>query len=148
MVQSRVLLLGNTFRRQKSCDRTHTITTEATSNFHLPFDVLLAARNRFDWRIVNGDFNPRYRARARFDKNIHTEYLHFAPYFYGEYYANLTQGSSNRFRLCVGVDWKVAAKVVFETYYLHQFNNVGRIDAVNAIGLTAKKMSLKKKGKE
>jgi hypothetical protein len=135
----------------------HTITTEAISNFHLPFDVLLAARNRFDWRIVNGDFNPRYRPRARFSKQMHTEYLHFAPYFYGEYYANLTQGSANRFRLCVGVDWKVAAKVVFETYYLHQFNNVNRIDAVNAIGLTLKlyfnskavrKMSSEKKDKK
>jgi hypothetical protein len=116
----------------------NTIVTEAISDFHLPFDISLAARNRFDWRVVNGDFNPRYRARARFSKSMRTQYLHFAPYFYGEYYANLTQGSSNRFRLCAGVDWKVAAKVVFETYYLHQFNNVNRIDAVNAIGLTLK----------
>ena len=34
----------------------HTIATESNSRFHLPLNILLTARNRFDWRAVNRDF--------------------------------------------------------------------------------------------
>jgi hypothetical protein len=112
----------------------NTIVTEANSSFHLPYDILLTNKNRFDWRIVNGDFQPRYRTRLTFEKDMHTDYLYFTPYFYGEYFANLNISHANRFRLCAGAELKVASHLNFESYYLHQFRNNDNVAAVNAIG--------------
>lgn len=69
---------------------------------------------------------------------MNTQYLYFTPYFYGEYFANLNQGHSNRFRLCLGAELKVASRINFESYFLYQFRNDNHVDAVNAIGLALK----------
>ena len=116
----------------------NTIVTEANSRFHLPYDILLTNKNRFDWRIINGDFNPRYRARFTFDKDMRTQYLYFNTYFYGEYFANLNLGNSNRFRLCIGEELKVASHINFESYFLYQFKNGNNVDELNAIGMVLK----------
>lgn len=116
----------------------HTIATEANLRFHLPMDILLTNKNRFDWRFVNSDFKARYRPRLTFEKDMQTQYLYFTPYLYGEYFVNFTESGSNRFRLCIGLEIKVALYVNFESYYLYQYRNGDNVDAVSAVGLALK----------
>ena len=116
----------------------HTIATESNSRFHLPKNILLTARNRFDWRTVNRDFKVRYRPRITIEKEMQTQFLFFTPYFYGEYFANFNESSSDRLRLCLGIEIKVAMFVNFESYYMHQFQNGETVDAVNAVGVALK----------
>ncbi len=116
----------------------YTVATESNSRFNLPADILLTARNRFDWRTVNGDFKVRYRPRITIEKQMQTQFLFFSPYFYGEYFVNFNESSSNRLRLCIGLEIKVALYVNFESYYLRQFQNGDTVDPVNAVGLALK----------
>jgi Protein of unknown function (DUF2490) len=109
--------------------------TETNNNFHLPEDIILQTRNRLDWRWVNGEFQPIYRPRAKFIRNLKTEYLTFNAYLYGEYFFYLNDNTQDRFRLCFGIDIKVLKYLSFETYYMHQFENKQYVEPLNAIGL-------------
>jgi len=116
----------------------YTIATEPNSRFHLPWNILLTNKNRFDWRFVNKDFKVRYRPRLTFEKEMQTQYIYLTPYVYGEYFVNFDESSSNRFRLCFGFEIKVALYINFESYFLYQFRNDDTVDAVNAVGIALK----------
>ena len=116
----------------------NTIVTEANGRFHLPYHILLTNKNRFDWRVISGDFEPRYRTRFTFEKEMHTKYLYFTPNIYGEYYVYFNGGGLNRFRLSGGVQTKVTEHIEFETYYVHQFDNGKNVNSLNAMGFTLK----------
>ena len=51
---------------------------------------------------------------------------------------NFNEPSSDRFRLCIGIEIKVALYVNFESYYMRQFQNGETVDAVNAVGVALK----------
>ena len=116
----------------------NTIVTEYNPRFHLPYHILLTGKNRFDWRIINGSFQPRYRPRLVLEKDMRTEYLYFTPKIYGEYYVYFNTGGLNRFRLSAGVQIKVASHVEFEPYYVHQFANGKKVKSLDAMGFTLK----------
>jgi hypothetical protein len=109
--------------------------TETNNSFHLPEDIILQTRNRLDWRWVNGEFQPIYRPRAKFIRNLKTEYLTFNAYLWSEYFFYLNDNSQDRLRLTFGVEIKVLKFMDFETYYLHQFQNKQYVAPLNAIGL-------------
>ena len=129
---------STTPRNSKNPIKEHTIATESNSRFYLPRNLLLTIKNRLDWRTVNSDFKLRYRPRFTLEKDMQTQYLYFTPYFYGEYFVNFNEVSSNRLRLCIGFELKVALYVNFESYYLYQFQNGSTVDEVNAVGLALK----------
>ena len=116
----------------------HTIATEANSRFHIPKNFLLTVKNRFDWRTVNGVFKVRYRPRITIEKEMQTQYLQFIPYLYGEYFENFKESNLDRFRLCIGLEIKVALYVNFESYYLRQFEHGEDVRGVNAVGFAIK----------
>ena len=116
----------------------HTIATEANSRFHLPMNVLLTVKNRFDWRTVNGIFKVRYRPRITVEKEMQTQYLFFTPYFYAEYFENFKESNQDKFRLCMGFELKVAMYINFESYYLYQFKHGKEVPEVNAVGIALK----------
>jgi hypothetical protein len=116
----------------------NTFAIESNSRFHLPMDILLTARNRLDLRTVNSDFKVRYRPKVTIEKEMQTQFLYFVPYFYGEYFVNFNEPSSDRLRVCIGIEIKVALYVNFESYYLRQFKNGETVDAVNAVGVALK----------
>ena len=116
----------------------HTIVTEFNVRFHLPYHILLTNKNRFDWRIKDGNFEPRCRPRLTFEKDMHTRYLYFTPDIYGEYYAYLNAKGLNRFRLSAGVQSKITAHIEFETYFVHQFDNGKNVNSLDAMGLVLK----------
>jgi len=110
------------------------LETESNNSFDLPAKIILETRNRFDWRFVNGDFQPIYRPRAKFVRNLKTDYLTFNIYLYGEYYFYLNDHSDDRFRLCLGYVVKVLKWLDLETYFLHQFPNSPKVSQLEAIG--------------
>jgi hypothetical protein len=109
--------------------------TETNNNFHLPEEIILQTRNRFDWRWVNGDFQPVYRPRAKFIRNFKTEYLTFNAYIWSEYFFYLNDNADDRFRLTFGSEIKVTKNLDFEVYYLIQFANRPGVEPLNAVGI-------------
>ena len=106
--------------------------------FHLPYHILLSNKNRFDWRAKDGDFEPRYRPRLTFEKDMRTEYIYFTLNIYGEYYTYFKDKELNRFRLSAGVQSKITSHMEFETYYVHQFDNGKEVNSLDAMGLVLK----------
>jgi Protein of unknown function (DUF2490) len=114
---------------------TNIITTETNNNFNLPVSVILQTRNRLDWRFVNSVFQPIYRPRLKFVRNLKSEYLTFNVYLYGEYFFYLNDNTQDRFRLCAGSVVKIFKTMDLELYYLHQFQNKQYVAPLNAIGI-------------
>ena len=115
----------------------YTFVTEANVRFYLPYDILLTNKNRFDWRIKDGHFEPRYRPRLTFEKEFRTRYMYLTPDIYGEYYVYFNGEKLNRFRLSAGIQTKVTSHIDFKTYYVHQFGN-GDVSSLDALGLEVK----------
>lgn len=116
----------------------NTLVTELNLRYYLPYHILLTNRNRFDWRVISGQFEPRYRPRLTFEKDMHTEYLSFTPIIYGEYYVYFNSKGFDRFRLSAGIQTKVTAHIEFETYYVHQFDNGKNVQSLDAMGFSLK----------
>lgn len=114
------------------------LVTEANARYYLPFDVLLTWKNRFDWRINNGEFSSRYRPRLMLEKDLRTEYLFFTANGFVEYFANFGNGSVNRLRTQFGVELRVTKRMNYEVFWNHQFANDPEIQQVDAFGMTLK----------
>jgi hypothetical protein len=113
----------------------NTITTETNNNFNLPAAFILQTRNRLDWRFVNGLFQPIYRPRIKFLRNLKTDYLTFNAYLYTEYFFYLNDNTQDRLRICAGTVIKILKTMDLELYYLHQFQNKQYVAPLNAIGI-------------
>jgi hypothetical protein len=109
--------------------------TETNNTFHLPADIVLQSRNRLDWRWVNGEFQPIYRPRLKFIRNLKTDYLTFNVYVWSEYFFYLNDNTQDRLRIALGTVIKVLKWMDFETYFMHQFQNKQYVAPLNAIGL-------------
>jgi hypothetical protein len=109
--------------------------TEMDNNYHLPEKFVLIVRNRIDWRWVNSEFQPIYRPRLKFVRNLKTDYLTFNAYFWSEYFFYLNDNEQNRLRICFGTEIKVLKWLDFEAYYMHQFQNKQYVQPLNAIGI-------------
>ena len=116
----------------------YTIITEANARLYLPYKFLMIPKNRLDWRFVNGDFRPRYRAKLQLERDISTVYLSFNLYCYAEYFANINSDAQNRTRFALGSELKVSKHINFEVYFVHQFDNGLGVPTVDAIGLALK----------
>ena len=116
----------------------HTLVTELNLRYYLPYEILLTNKNRFDWRFKDGDFEPRFRPRLTFEKDLRTAYMYFTPNIYVEYYYYFGAKGFNRFRLSAGIQTKVTKHLEFETYYVHEFDNGQRVNALDAMGLRLK----------
>lgn len=114
------------------------IVTEGNMRFYLPYTMLLTFKNRFDWRIKNGDFNTRYRPRVMLEKDLHTEFLTFTASGFAEYFLNFGNSAVNRLRTQLGIEIKVLKHVNYEVFWNHQFSNQPEIQEVDAFGMTLK----------
>lgn len=126
--------------------RENMLVTEVNSRFYLPSNVLLTWKNRFDWRVKNGDFNVRYRPRIMFERDFKTEFLSFTGYAFGEYFVNFSQSSVNRFRTQLGIEIRVTKEINYEVFWNHQFANQPEVSEVDAFGMTLKLYFTRKKG--
>jgi hypothetical protein len=113
----------------------YTIITEITTRFYLPHKLLLSVRNRVDWRWRNDDFQPRYRLKARLERNFKTEFLTFNVYTFSEVFFNFSSKNSNRARLALGSEFKVLKHMNVDLYYMYQFDGNREVLEVHAIGI-------------
>jgi hypothetical protein len=124
------------------------LVTEANSRFYLPWKILMTVKNRFDWRVKNEDFNARYRPRIMLEKDLRTEYMFFTVSGFTEYFANFGNSAVNRFRIQLGVEFKVTKIFNYEVYWNHQFAHQPEVSEVDAFGMTVKAyMQHRKKNK-
>ncbi len=114
------------------------IVTEANGRFYLPFNMLLTTKNRFDWRMNNGEFKARYRPRLVVEKDLKTDYLFFTAYGFLEYFANFGSGNVNRLKAQLGAEFRVARVINYELFWNHQFANEPEIQSVDAFGMCLK----------
>jgi hypothetical protein len=120
------------------------IVTEADARFYLPWGMLLTNKNRFDWRINNGEFKSRYRPRLNVEKDLRTQYLNFTAYGFVEYFANFGNSAVNRFRTQLGFELRVTKRTNYEVFWNHQFEHQPEIQTVDAFGMTFKMYLVKK----
>ena len=124
----------------------NTFVTEADAIYRLPQDLLLINRNRFEWRFVNGSFQPIFRPRLKLLRNFVSPFLTFNVYIWGEYFFYLNENTQDRFRLAAGWEFKILSFMNLDTYFMYQFLNSPDVESLKAIGLTLK-FYLKKKAK-
>lgn len=114
------------------------VVTEINARYYLPFNVLFTWKNRFDWRVNNGDFKARYRPRIMLEKDLHTEYLSFTASGFAEYFANFDNSAVNKFKTQLGVEFRVTKKLNYEVFWNHQFAHEPEVQSVDAFGMTLK----------
>jgi hypothetical protein len=113
----------------------YSIRTESNTRFHPGWNSMLTVKNRFDFQDKIGFWTTVYRPRITWEKDFRTTYLYFTAYTYAQYFAYFNDASKNNFSIAVGAQIKISHLIIFETYYLYQFQNEPKVGAVNAIGL-------------
>jgi hypothetical protein len=113
----------------------HVPSIEIYPRIELPGKVQVTDRNRFDLRIVDGIYKPRYRNRFKLERTFRSGKLELTPYadveaFYGWQY--------NRFfrtRFETGVEWTVTRHFILEGYYVRQWETYPSDTSLNALGV-------------
>jgi hypothetical protein len=126
----------------------HTLVTEINGRVVIRYNILLTLKNRFDWRMHNGIFSVRYRPRLQFEKDMKTTFLTFRPSIWGEYFANIDNGTVNKFRIQAGVEFRVIRIMNYEVYWNHQFSNLPEVNDLDAMGMRLKFYLNRKRKKE
>jgi Protein of unknown function (DUF2490) len=111
------------------------IILEVTSRYRLPWQLVVADRNRGEFRFIRGQtFSTRYRNRLWLERDIKYGSYVFTPYVYDEifYDTRYNQWTPNRYAL--GFQFPAGQHVVLEPYYLRQDGNRSNPPHVNVIG--------------
>ncbi len=110
---------------------------EVTSRLSLPGSVMLADRNRGDFRFVHGSpFSERYRNRLRADRDFSIGHFMLTPYAYDEVFYDARYHAWTTNRYAIGVEVPAGPHLVVEAYMLRQNDRRASPPHVNAIGLT------------
>ena len=99
--------------------------------------ILLTDRNRFDFRFVNGAFQPRYRNRLRLERSFKTGRFLLTPYADTEIFYDWHYGKFNQIRYQGGMEWAVTHFFTLVGYYTRQRTTTSTPEYVNAIGAKA-----------
>jgi hypothetical protein len=113
---------------------TSTVEAEVTGKLLLPWDVLALDRNRFDLNFTGPEFDPRYRNRLRFEREVDFEKAALIPYLYGEFFYSFNRGDWIRTRAAAGLEFHVWKRFVPEVYFQRDHNRGSNAD-VNGFGL-------------
>jgi len=109
------------------------IIAEATPRVLLT-RLLLADRNRGEFRWVNGTYGFRYRNRLVISDHVQLRDFDFTPYASGELYYDHNQNSWNQSRYGIGMQFPYKKIVMFDTYLLHQNCTTCSQNPVNMVG--------------
>lgn len=112
---------------------TNTLTAEVTGRAHLPGQILLSERNKFDFNYTAGDYDPRYRNRVRLERDIPIGTPTLTPYGYVEFFYDAGDKEWFRTRLVGGLEFHLWERVVPEVYY--QADNNYDSENVDGIGV-------------
>jgi uncharacterized protein DUF2490 len=85
--------IGYQYLRNSGKPDENRVPLQLTSRFHLPRSMELAERNRFDLRIISGQFSWRYRNRVTIERSFSIKSHSFTPYARGEIYYDSVRGT-------------------------------------------------------
>jgi hypothetical protein len=113
----------------------HTPIIEVTPRYYLPKNTLLTNRNRYDFRLVNGVYTPRYRNRLKIERTFETGRRAFTPYIHAEAFYDRRYDSFHRFRYTIGGEFEINKHFVLEGYYLRQQDSQTEPRGLNVAGI-------------
>lgn len=108
---------------------------EVTSRYRLPWHLVVADRNRGEFRFIKGQaFSTRYRNRLWLERDFKVGSVVLTPFAYDEifYDTRYDQWTPNRYAF--GVQLPIGQHVVLEPYYLRQDGNRSNPPHVNVLG--------------
>jgi hypothetical protein len=108
---------------------------EVTSRYRLPWHLVVADRNRGEFRFIKGQtFSTRYRNRLWLERDFKYGSFVLTPYVYDEIFYDTRYGQWTPNRYAFGVELPVGQHVVLEPYYLRQNGNRSDPPHVNVLG--------------
>jgi hypothetical protein len=115
----------------------HVPSLELHPRIELPGKIQVTDRNRFDLRIVDGAYQPRYRNRIRFDRTFRSGRFELTPYTDAEFFYSWQYDRFFRTRVEAGVEWAVTRHIILEACYTRQRDTYPSDGSVNALGIVA-----------
>jgi hypothetical protein len=110
---------------------------QGTSRFPLGWSLLLADRNRFDFRWVQGKpFGWRYRNRLMLERSFKVKRVSFTPYTDGEIIWSSTTQSWNQILFDLGATFPIRKWLEFTPYYERYAKRTSPATYTNAVGFT------------
>jgi hypothetical protein len=87
----------------------------------MPWSVLLADRNRVDFRVISGrPFSWRYRNRVTLERNFYLRGYVFTPYVRGELFYDSRYDKIAKNSFVIGSIFPVTKRTEFQLYYEDQ----------------------------
>ena len=97
---------------------------------------LLADRNRFEFRWVDGVYSTRYRNRLTVQADLTAGDVRLSPYASAEFFYDWAKDSWNEEQYALGVLWQARRRASVALYYLYQDCSTCSPQYVNALGVT------------
>jgi hypothetical protein len=130
------LRIGYQYLKNVGATNENRVQVALTSRFHLPWSLELAERNRFDLRVISGQFSWRYRNRLTLDRSFSIRSFSFSPYARGEIYYNNLSGTWYKNTYSFGATFPIRKRFELEGYYERENTTGGSPPHVNGIGTT------------
>jgi hypothetical protein len=113
----------------------HRGVLELTGRYDLPGGILASDRNRFDFRLIGGEYSWRYRNRLTVEREFAIGRFRFVPYARGEVYYDSRYDKFSRTALTAGSTFPVTRHLELEGYFEHQDDSGGSPNrTLNAVG--------------
>ena len=128
-------MLDRTPRSSEETSITHMPTIEAHYRLFLPWKIMMADRNRVDFKITNGDYRPRYRNRLKAERTFKCGRFELNPYAHVEAFYDWHYNQFNRFRYTAGIEWNLTRRIILESYYTRQRDTAPSAKYLNALGV-------------
>jgi hypothetical protein len=128
-------MLDRTPRSSEETSITHMPTIEAHYRMFLPWKIMVADRNRADFKISNGDYRPRYRNRFKAERTFKAGRFELNPYAHVEAFYDWHYNTFNRFRYTGGIEWSITRRIILESYYTRQRDTAPSAKHLNALGI-------------
>jgi hypothetical protein len=118
--------------------RENRFLVEATFRLLLPDQILASDRNRFEGRLLDGEWSWRYRNRLQLDRRYDVGSLHVGPTANVELFYDSRFDAVSRVRVEVGGDVEefLGPETVLEVYLLRQYDFHTEPTLINGLGIT------------
>jgi hypothetical protein len=132
------LTFGIGYRYLRNLDKPseNRMILELTPRYYLPWGILASDRNRFELRIISGNFTWRYRNRLTLERSFNIKSLRLTPYAQGEVYYYSQYGLWNKDSYAFGMTFPVHRRLEIKPYFQHDNDSRSSTPHVNALGLT------------
>jgi len=113
------------------------LVADVTSRFFLPWNVLFAQRDEFDFRWLRGNYSWRFRPRVWFERETRIGGVTAVPYWSVEYFYDSRYDAWSRKFYQTGIAIPVSRRIAPEIYYGRQVDRSPNQKTVNSLGVLA-----------